>query len=87
MKPIAQETAAELVEETLAPLRGVVPDSVLAVMRDELMYGLLEHPGIRALVERAGVRVVPEASGLAQEVDPDASEQEAGHEGTSGGQG
>jgi hypothetical protein len=86
MKPIAQETAAQVVEETLAPLRGVVPDSLLAVMREELMYGLLEHPGPRALVERAGARVVPERSGLEQEVGPETSEREPG-QGTSGGPG
>lgn len=61
--PVDEAFLASLVDEALSAYRELVPPEVLAVMREEMLLGLREHPVMEAVARRAAPRAVPERSG------------------------
>lgn len=54
---------AEMVEETLAKVRHLLPPEALEDLREEMRAFALTHPGLRTMVQRLRPRAAPDASG------------------------
>ncbi len=61
--PVDEAFLASLVDEALSAYRALVPPDVLAVMREEMLLGLREHPVLESAARRAAPRTAPERSG------------------------
>lgn len=61
--PVDEAFLLSLVDEALSAYRELVPPDVLAVMREEMLLGLREHPVLEAAARRAVPRAAPERSG------------------------